>query len=71
MIILLIILIRLRGTARLIAIIPTVYVAACCWEARLIVNPSITTQIGIGAVLIVTMAARPAGLLGKRTVEIV
>ena len=38
---------------------------------RLIVNPAITTQIMIGAVLIVTMAARPAGLLGTKRVEIV
>jgi hypothetical protein len=63
--------IRLQGTRRLLVIVPTVYVAACCWESRLIVNPSITTQIMIGAVLIVTMAARPQGLLGSRRVEIV
>jgi ABC-type branched-subunit amino acid transport system permease subunit len=63
--------IRLQGTRRLLVIIPTVYMAACCWEARLIVNPAITTQIMIGAILIVTMAARPQGLLGKRRVEIV
>ncbi len=61
--------VRLQGTRRLLAVIPTVYIAACCWEARLIVNPAITTQIMIGAVLIVTMAARPNGLLGTRRVE--
>jgi branched-chain amino acid transport system permease protein len=61
--------VRLHGTRRLLAVIPTVYVAACCWESRLIVNPSITTQIMIGAILIVTMAARPQGLLGTRRVE--
>jgi ABC-type branched-subunit amino acid transport system permease subunit len=63
--------IRLQGTRRLLVIVPTVYMAACCWESRLIVNPAITTQIMIGAVLIVTMAARPQGLLGSRRVEIV
>jgi ABC-type branched-subunit amino acid transport system permease subunit len=63
--------VRLHGTRRLLAVIPTVYIAACCWEARLIVNPSITTQIMIGAILIVTMAARPEGLLGTRRVELV
>jgi ABC-type branched-subunit amino acid transport system permease subunit len=62
-------LVRLDGTRRLLLIIPTVYLAACCWEARLIVNPSITTQIMLGAILIVTMAARPNGLLGARRVE--
>jgi hypothetical protein len=63
--------IRLQGTRRLLVIVPTVYLAACCWESRLVVNPAITTQILIGAVLIVTMAARPQGLLGTRRVEIV
>jgi ABC-type branched-subunit amino acid transport system permease subunit len=64
-------LVRLQGVRRLALIVPTVYTAACCWEARLIVNPSITTQIMLGAILIVTMAARPNGLLGTRQVEVV
>jgi ABC-type branched-subunit amino acid transport system permease subunit len=63
--------VRLEGIRRLLVVVPTVYIAACCWESRLIVNPSITTQIMIGAVLIVTMAARPNGLLGSRRVELV
>jgi ABC-type branched-subunit amino acid transport system permease subunit len=62
--------VRLQGTRRLLAVIPTVYIAGCCWESRLIVNPSITTQIMLGAILIVTMAARPNGLLGTRRVEL-
>jgi hypothetical protein len=65
----LVLILRLHGTRRLLAVVPTVYIAACCWEARLIVNPSITTQIMVGAILIVTMAARPQGLLGTRRVE--
>jgi branched-chain amino acid transport system permease protein len=65
----LVLIVRLHGDRRLLAVIPTVYIAACCWESRLIVNPSITTQIMIGAILIVTMAARPQGLLGTRRVE--
>jgi ABC-type branched-subunit amino acid transport system permease subunit len=64
-------LVRMQGVRRLVLIIPTVYAAACCWEARLIVNPAITTQIMIGAILIVTMAARPNGLLGSRQIEVV
>ena len=62
--------VRLKGIRQLIAVVVTVYIAACCWESRLIVNPSITTQILLGAVLIVTMTARPNGLLGKRRVEV-
>jgi ABC-type branched-subunit amino acid transport system permease subunit len=63
-------LVRAKGTLRLVLIVPTVYLAACCWEARLIVNPAITTQILLGVILIVTMAARPNGLLGSRRVEV-
>lgn len=61
--------VRLRGVLRLAAVVPTVYFAACCWEARLSVDPSITAQIMIGAILIVMMAARPQGLLGTPRVE--
>ncbi len=68
---LIIALMRVQGTARLVLIVPTVYLAACCWESRLIVNPAITTQIMLGVILIVTMAARPNGLLGTRRVEMV
>jgi hypothetical protein len=67
----LIAIVRLKGVVRLIAVVPTIYFAACCWEARLSVDPAITAQIMIGAILIVTMAARPNGLLGTRRVEIV
>ena len=66
----LIAIVQLHGIRRLVAVVVTIYVAACCWEARLIVNPAITTQIMIGAILIVTMAARPNGLLGTRRVEV-
>jgi ABC-type branched-subunit amino acid transport system permease subunit len=64
-------LIRVQGVMRLALVVPTVYLAACCWESRLIVNPAITTQIMLGVILIVTMAARPNGLLGTRRVEVV
>jgi branched-chain amino acid transport system permease protein len=67
---LLVAIVRVEGVRRLCLVVVTLYVAACCWEARLIVNPAITTQIMIGAILIVTMAARPNGLLGKRRVEV-
>jgi hypothetical protein len=66
---LVLLLIRVQGTLRLALVVPTVYLAACCWESRLIVNPAITTQILLGVILIVTMAARPNGLLGTPRVE--
>lgn len=70
-IVLVIVLIRVQGWMRLALIVPTVYLAACVWESRLIVNPAVTTQIMLGVILIVTMAARPNGLLGTRRVETV
>jgi ABC-type branched-subunit amino acid transport system permease subunit len=62
---------RVRERYRLFVLVPTLYVAACCWESRLIVNPSITAQILVGAILIAMMAARPQGLLGTMRVEVV
>jgi ABC-type branched-subunit amino acid transport system permease subunit len=67
----LVLLVRLKGTRQLVAVIPTVYLAACCWESRLIVDPGITAQIMLGAMLIVTMAARPNGILGKGQVPVI
>jgi ABC-type branched-subunit amino acid transport system permease subunit len=52
-------------------LVPTIWVAACCWESRLVVNPAITAQILIGAILIATMTIRPQGLLGTMRVEVV
>jgi ABC-type branched-subunit amino acid transport system permease subunit len=63
--------VRLKGIWRLVAVVPTIYFAACAWESRLSVDPAITAQIMIGAILIVMMAARPQGLLGTRRVEVV
>lgn len=63
--------IRVRERWRPFVLVPTLYVAACCWESRLIVNPSITAQILIGAILIAMMTARPQGLLGTMRVEVV
>jgi branched-chain amino acid transport system permease protein len=68
---LLIALVQVRGWWRASIIAPTVYLAACVWEARLAAEPAITRQILIGAILIVMMNARPHGLLGSRRVEVV
>jgi len=71
MIVMLVAVVQLKGLRRKIAIVPTIYIAICCWEARLTLDPGITAQIMIGAILIVTMGARPEGLLGTRRVEVV
>jgi branched-chain amino acid transport system permease protein len=67
---LLIALVQLKGRWRTLLLAPTIYLAACVWEARLVAEPSITRQILIGAILIVMMNARPQGLLGARRVEV-
>jgi branched-chain amino acid transport system permease protein len=64
-------LVRLRGRARLVLAVPTVYLAVFVWENRLVVQPSITRQLLFGAILIVLMVVRPHGLLGKPRVEVV
>jgi ABC-type branched-subunit amino acid transport system permease subunit len=64
-------LVQLRGRWRTILMVPTLYLAACVWEGRLVAEPSVTRQILIGAILIVMMNARPQGLLGTRRVEVV
>jgi ABC-type branched-subunit amino acid transport system permease subunit len=66
----LIALVQLKGRWQTILLVPTVYLAACVWEARLAVEPSVTRQILVGAILIVMMNARPQGLLGTRRVEV-
>jgi branched-chain amino acid transport system permease protein len=64
-------LVQLRGLKRYAVLVPTLYLAACVWEARLVAQPSVTRQILLGAILIVMMNARPHGLLGSRRVEVV
>ena len=62
---------QVKGRWRTILLVPTLYVAACAWEARLSQVPAITRLLLLGAILIVVMAWRPSGLLGSRRVEIV
>jgi branched-chain amino acid transport system permease protein len=68
---LLIALVQLKGRWRTVLMVPTLYLAACVWEARLVAEPAVTRLILLGAILIVTMNARPEGLMGSRRVEIV
>jgi branched-chain amino acid transport system permease protein len=65
----LIAMVHLPGRHRLWAMPGLLYLAAFVWENRLVVEPSITRQILLGALLIVMMLARPYGLLGERRVE--
>jgi ABC-type branched-subunit amino acid transport system permease subunit len=62
---------RLRGTARTVALVPLLWLAAFVWESRLAAEPSVTRQLLVGAILVVMMNARPHGLLGRPRVEAV
>jgi ABC-type branched-subunit amino acid transport system permease subunit len=66
---LLIALVQVSSRWRTILLPPTLCLASFVWETRLVVEPSVTRQILIGAILIVMMNARPQGLLGQRRVE--
>jgi branched-chain amino acid transport system permease protein len=66
---LLIALVQAKGRWRTILLVPTLYLASFVWETRLSVEPAITRQLMIGAILIVMMNSRPQGLLGARRVE--
>ena len=68
---LLIALVQVDSRWRTILLPPTLYLASFVWETRLVVEPAVTRQIMIGAILIVMMNARPQGLLGQRRVEVV
>ena len=61
---------RLRGTAREVALVPVLWLAAFVWETRLAAQPSVTRQLLLGAILVVMMNARPHGLLGRPRVEV-
>ncbi len=67
---LLIALVQVNSRWRTILLV-TLYLASFVWETVLVVEPSVTRQIMIGAILIVMMNARPQGLLGQRRVEVV
>jgi hypothetical protein len=61
----------LRGWWRLAAAVPTLYLAVFVWENRLVQEPSITSLLLLGALLVALMTARPQGLFGTARVEIV
>ncbi len=55
---------------RIIVLPFALWLAIWTWEVRLLLEPSVTRQLLIGALLIVLMASRPQGLLGKPRVEV-
>jgi branched-chain amino acid transport system permease protein len=61
---------RLRGWWRTVAMVPTLYLTAIVWENVLVQQPAVTRLILFGALLIALMIARPQGLLGTPRVEI-
>ncbi len=61
----------LKGRWRRLALVPTLYLAAFVWENALVMQPSITRFILLGALLVALMNARPEGILGTPRVEIV
>jgi ABC-type branched-subunit amino acid transport system permease subunit len=61
----------LRGVPRLVATVPTLYLAAFVWENVMLSKPDPARYIVLGLILIALMILRPNGLLGERRVEIV
>ena len=61
----------LQGWARLVLLVPTLYLAAFVWENVMLVKPEPTRYVVLGAILIAVMIARPEGILGEKRVEIV
>jgi ABC-type branched-subunit amino acid transport system permease subunit len=61
----------LHGWARLILLVPTLYLGTFVWENVLLAQPDATRYIVLGVMLIVLMVLRPNGLFGERRVEIV
>ena len=61
----------LRGWVRLVALVPTLYLAAFVWENVMLAKPEPARFIVLGLILIALMILRPNGLLGERRVEII
>jgi ABC-type branched-subunit amino acid transport system permease subunit len=71
LIVLALLLTTLGGLARLLVLVPTLYLAAFVWENILAVQPEVTRYILLGALLVVVMIVRPNGLIGEKRMEIV
>ena len=62
---------RLRGRIRTVALVPVVYLAAVVWENSFVEQPAVARWILFGSLLVALMTVRPQGLLGTPRVEIV
>jgi ABC-type branched-subunit amino acid transport system permease subunit len=62
---------RLHGLVRLVALVPTLYLAVIVWETSFVEQPAVARWILFGALLVALMNFRPQGLLGTPRVEIV
>jgi hypothetical protein len=60
-----------RGWARWVLLVPTIWLGAVVWENRLIEESGTTRPLLLGVLLIVLMARRPEGLFGTPRVEVV
>ncbi len=58
--------VQAKGHWRTVLLVPTIYLASFVWETRLVVEPSITRQLMIGAILIVMMNARSVQGFARR-----
>jgi branched-chain amino acid transport system permease protein len=61
----------LHGWARLVLLVPVLYLAAFVWENVMLAKPEPTRYIILGVLLIALMILRPSGLLGEKRVEII
>jgi branched-chain amino acid transport system permease protein len=68
---LILVLTLVRGWARDILLVPTVYLGTFVWENGLLAQPDATRYIVLGVLLIGLMIVRPNGLLGERRMEII
>jgi ABC-type branched-subunit amino acid transport system permease subunit len=74
LIVLVLLLTVIKDPWRMVLLVPTIYLAAFVWENLLMASieaQAATRFILLGALLVVLMAARPHGLIGKTRVEAV
>jgi ABC-type branched-subunit amino acid transport system permease subunit len=60
-----------KGWKRWALLVPTLWLTSFAWETTLIEQAPTTRPLFLGVILIVLMAARPAGLFGQMRVEVV
>ena len=61
--------VRFKGRARPIVLVPALYGLAFIWETRLAQEPSTTRMLILGALLVLAMNYRPQGLFGQQWVQ--